>query len=213
MIRTYIESHGIYKFTQKIFGNTNRATYGYTENILTKYQDLIEYKYLHNNSRRLNQIETKNSISLVKNLKLGDSINEVRKQFSVSPYVNSYKSKGLKRIILLYKIKSAGQKVKIEAHFYKNKLFFSKYTFSQVSESEQNNLVGLFGEKYGVKSLDFENKNIIDASNQCVKINTGSELSINYIQLENPFFEKMQSKMEIIPSEIEFNYGLNIGVQ
>ena len=213
MIRTYIESQGIYKFVQKLFGNTNRSAYRYTENILSKYQDLIEYKYLHNSSRRLNQIQTKKSISLVKGLKLGASINEVRKQFSVSPYVNSYKSKGLKRTILLYKIKYGGQKVKIEAHFYKNQLFFSKYIFSKVSETEQGGLVNLFGKKYGLQDLGFENKNIIDASHHCVKINTGTELSINYIQLENPFFEKMQSKMAIVPNEIDFNYGVNLGVQ
>ena len=212
MVQTFIEAHGTYKFFQKLFGNTRKSTYRYTEDILEKYNSLIEYKYIHNNSKRLNQIGTEKSISLMKGLKLGDTINQVRSRFKVSPYVKMYSSKGVRRIILLYKIKLGGQKVKVEAHFYKNQLFFSKCIFSNVSDTVCNELTNHFGEKYGVSNLDFTHKNIVDASNECVKLTTGTEIAVSYIQLNNPFFERMQEKMAVNTNTVELTYATALGV-
>lgn len=213
MIRTFIEAQGTYKFLHKIFGNTRKSTYRYTENILEKYDHLIEYKYLHNSSKRLNQISTEKPITFIKDLKLGTSINKVRKQFKAAPYVKAYSTDGLRRTILLYKIKSGGQKVKIEAHFYKNQLFYSKMTLSEVTDINKESAINSFGEKYGVLGLEFTNKNVIDQLNNCVKINTQSEFSISYMQLNNPFFEKMQEKTAIITDSIPLTYGMNLGMQ
>ena len=213
MVRTYIESLGGYKFIQKLFGNTKRSAYRYTENILDKYNNLIEYKYLHNATRRLNQIKSDQPITLANNLNLGSTINQVRNQFKVKPFVKAYSSKGVRRTILLYKIKLDGQKIKVEAHFYKNQLFFSKYIISDVTESDRNNFLSLFSEKYSLQNLEFENKNIVDSNNNCAKIENGLELSISYMQLNNLFFEKMQEKTAINTQTIPLTYGVNLGVQ
>ena len=213
MVRTYIESLEAFKLIQKLFGSTKRSAYRYTENVLDKYADLIEYKYLHNSSKRLNQISTSTSISFMKGLQLGSSINQVRGHFNVAPFVKAYSSKNLRRTILLYKIKLNGQKIKIEAHFYKNELFFSKYTLSGVTENEKLEAFKSFGTKYGISDLDFSNKNIIDSNNNVAKINSDSELSFSYMQLKNLFFEKMQDKTAINTEIIPSNYGIRVSVQ
>ncbi len=213
MIRTQIESLEMFKLVHKIFGSTHKTAYRYTENILDKYTDLLEYKYLHNSSKRLNQLKSNGPISLINGIQLGATTSEVRKKFKVTPYVQSIKSNGLRRHILLYKIKLGGQKVKIEAHFFKNELFFCKTSISYLNESEKQNAIHHFGEKYNLLDLEFKNKNIIDNSNNCVKLIDGTEFSINYLQLNNPFFEKIQQKTAIVDYKIPLTYGVNLGVQ
>lgn len=209
MIQTFIEAHVAYKFFQKLFGNAKRSTYRYTEDVVEKYRSLIEYKYIHNNSKRLNQIGTNTSIKLMNGLNLGDSIDQVRKKFRISPYVKVFKSRGIRRTILLYKFKVNGQKVKLETHFYKNELFFSKCIFSDLSlnKAAKKELSNHFGNKYGVNKLDFIQKNIVDSSNQSVKLNTQGEVAISYVNLNSLFFERMQEKMAVKANEVEINYG------
>ena len=90
MVRTYIESLEAYKFFQRLFGNTRKTSYGYSENALAKYQDLLEYKSLHNSVKRLNQVPTNEIITLGKGIKMGSSTNEVRTMFNVSPFVKTF---------------------------------------------------------------------------------------------------------------------------
>lgn len=212
MIRTYFESQGAYKLVQKLFGSTHKTAYRYTENILDKYSDLLEYKYIHNSSKRLNQLKLNTPISLINGLKLGATINEVRRKFKVAPYVQTIKSDGLRRNILLYKIKLGGQKVKIEVHFYKNELFFCKTTISYLKESEKEEAIRHFGQKYNFEELVFTNKNLIDENNNCVKLTTGKDFVLNYIQLENPIFEKIQLKTTLVDNKIPLTYGVNLAV-
>jgi len=214
MIRTFIEAQGPYKFLQKLFGNTQRTAYRYTENILDKYEHLLEYKYIHNSSKRLNQIHTEEPIILMEDLSLGSTIREVRKQFSGKPFVKMYRSNGLTRTILLYKIKMGGQKVKVEAHFYKNEMFFSHFTFSEPKNKDQSNLLQHFAAKYKVADLDFVQKNIVGQNNHSAKIITIDKgVTISYIDLENRFFDKMQVETALATADIELIYATNLSVQ
>ena len=213
MILTYIQALEVYKFIIKLFGTTRKKTYRYVENTLEKYGNIVEYKYVHNNSKRLNQIKSNQTIVLPKGIELGATISQVRKKFSNAPHVKSFSSKGIKRHILLYKKKYDHQKIKIELHFHKNKLFFAKYIFSTTTVEEREAAINHFRNKYDLHDLEFIGKNIIDASNNGVKINNSLETTISYIQLDSPFFELLQAKTAINQTNKQSFLSLNLSTQ
>ena len=210
MIRTYIESLETYKFFQRLFGNSRRTSYGYSENTLAKYQDLLEYKALHNSVKRLNQLHTNESITLGKGIKMGASTTEVRSLFNVKPFVKTFVSNGVRRTILLYKIKMGDQKIKMEAHFYKDQMFFSQIITSATSTSEYEKALAEITYKLGIAGQDVLEKNIIDSDNNCIKISMNQDFAITYFQLSNPFYRIMQEKLGLEFDVIPSNYGIQL---
>lgn len=178
-----------YRWRMAFGSNSSKShRYYYYENMLIKYKSLIPYKSLYLKANRLNQISTNEEICYSLILKLGSSIQQVKKRLSYTKYQFSHKSQNVKREVLLYRFKMAGQKVKLEMHFYKGSLFYYQYTFSYINENEKSEMLGLIVNKYGIKDINFENNTIIDGDNNCVLVNDYRDLSIGYAALNHPFF-------------------------
>ncbi len=106
----------------------------------------------------------------------------------------------LPRTILLFKRKIAGQNVKIEMHFYKNRLFLFNTIYSYATAADRNRLTEILIEKYQIETENILHNAIFDKQDNCVVVTEGAEYSIKYFQSNNAFFKRL---IEIRYAEFE----------
>ena len=104
----------------------------------------------------------------------------------------TFNSNGLYRKTLLYRVKLAGQNVKIEMHFYENKLFYYKFIFSYAKAEDRRVLSNALIEKYNLPNIDLSSHTIFDQQRNCIQIEDYIEFTISYTQMENPIFELVE---------------------
>lgn len=213
MFQSYLEGTTLFKFGYKLFGNYKNSPYRYSENQLAKYDDIHEYHIVLRDSMRTNRIKTSENIEEVARLKLGASIKDIRATLKVKPIVQTHNNSGLRRHVLLFKLKMNGQKIKIEAHFHKNKLFFFKYIFSYANELERELIIDNLANQYKVDSNQLKVNKVIDDNSNIIKLNESMDLSINFIQQKSSFFQRLKNNYEPKSSELPLSYGVNLGVQ
>lgn len=139
------------------------------------------------------KLNTSKPIDYTNAIAFGSSYRQVRKVMPKCAYRVSHKSEGMDRKVAVFKRKIAGQNVKIEMHFYQNKLFYFNYTFSYANASDREKLTEMLVDKYGVQTSNLLGNTLFDANKNCILVTEGTEFSINYIQTKNPFFEKINA--------------------
>ncbi len=175
-----------------------KANQGNTEDFYSfgsveKYNQLNGYHTIYDSYNSRTEITTTNPINYSDRITFGSTYRSVRKALPKCTFRVSNKSKGLDRKIAVFKRRIAGQNVKIEMHFFQDKLFFFNYTFSYANAVDRERLTQMLIEKYQVNTTDLLNNTIFDSNKNCILVTEGTEFCINYIQTENSFFEQLNT--------------------
>jgi hypothetical protein len=166
----------------------NGSHYSYA-NTLEKYNDLNEYSDVYDQNISRRKITTDVDLEYSKYIQFGTSINEVKKIMPKRTHQISFNSNSLYRKVLLYRVKIHDQNVKIELHFYQNKLFYYKFIFSYASPIERKELSRGLINKYKLPNLDLTSHTIFDKNRNCIQVDDYMEYTISYTQMNNPFFK------------------------
>ncbi len=160
----------------------------YYYNISNKYESLNSYLTLLNKCSNVNSIPTNRRIRYSPKIEFGSTIKDVKKEKKYLRYTMHFSQNNT---ILFYRTMIGGYKTKLEMHFYKKKLFFYNYTFSNVSDNDKRNIISTIQEKYlnGVLPFDCSNQSIIDNYDNHVLVDNGMEFTINYISSKCDFFD------------------------
>jgi hypothetical protein len=189
------------------FNNKNLITtkhYNYADT-LEKYAELRSYSNISDKNTSKRKITTKIPIEYSPYIQFGEHIRSVKKIMPKRTYLTSYTTNGLARKVLLYRVKIAQQNVKIEMHFYKNRLFFFKYIFSYAKPSERIELIKLLSKKYQLPNVDLSSHTIYDNNQSCIYVEDYTEFTISYTETKNEFFNcleeiKIQEHRQMITS-------------
>lgn len=176
------------------FNHKNLITtkhYNYADT-LEKYSELRAYTDISDKNISKRKIATKIPIEYSPYIQFGSHIRNIKKVMPKRTYLTSFSTKGLTRKVLLYRVKIAGQNVKIEMHFHKNKLFFFKYIFSYAKPSERKELVKLLSKKYQLPNIDLSSHTIYDANQNCIYVEDYAEFTISYTETKNDFFSELE---------------------
>lgn len=172
----------------------------YYQNLLNSYEDIELYV-------RLTNLHNKQALLTDRNIRFSDShlFNKNEKKYFKKKYgkpnyviVNKY-SFG-KITIWYYRVYLAGQRAKMELHFFQNSLFMYNYTFKYLKNiSDKNNLLIALKEKYKIdkeKDIIF-NYYIMDKKKSFINISEGIDLTINYIlNINSDLFNKMNNELK-----------------
>ncbi|UTW67276.1 hypothetical protein KFE94_03945 [bacterium SCSIO 12643] len=165
--------------------------YNYAET-LEKYSELRTYNNISDKNLSKRRITTKIPIEYSPFIQFGEHIKNIKKVMPKRTHLASFNTRGVLRKVLLYRVKIAGQNVKIEMHFYKNRLFFFKYIFSYAKKSERKELVKLLSKKYQIPNLDLSVHAIFDKNQNCIYVEDFTEFTISYTETENLFFKQLE---------------------
>jgi len=169
----------------------NGSHYSYA-NTLEKYDDLNRYCDVYDKNISRRRITTNVELEYSKYIQFGATSTEVKKVMPTRTHQISFNSEGLYRKVLLYRVKIAGQNVKIEMHFFKNQLFYYKFIFSYAKPAERRELTRALISKYNLPNVDLTSHTVFDKNRNCIQIDDYIEYSISYTQMENPFFDKIE---------------------
>lgn len=96
--------------------------------------------------------------------------------------VEAFENNDLNIIILMYTIDIRGHKVQFELHFYDKKLFCINYTYKQIDENEQREVIKSILEKYNLSgSMDVFGKIIVDPYGNGLIFENKGNFSVNYL--------------------------------
>jgi hypothetical protein len=180
--------------------------YQYTDT-LSKYHELNIYSTIYDKNISKQKINTKVEMEYSINIPFGASLRQVRKIMPRGTDRVYFKSEGLGRRVLLYRVKIGNQNVKIEMHFYKKSLFYYKFIFSYADATERMSLTRALINKYKLPSVDLTNHSVFDEHRNCIQVEDGIEYSISYTQMGNPFFEKIEALRVLHNEKMIANYN------
>jgi len=176
----------IKSFAYQVFGAKKAFYYNpknyYIEKLVNKYRNGKFYFNLIERVEKMDEIKTNVVIEFIDNKKLNEVvINDVIKEYGSSNYkIISEDLLGVE--ILFYKLKLGEYKMKLEFHFFNDKLFFYSYTFSMNSVKNKNEIIKIIKDKYSVQGLSDKGKNyIIDDNKNMILSNHDINFSIYYL--------------------------------
>ena len=164
----------------------------YNDNILDKYKSLETYSTLYQSSIEDEKVSTNTEICFSPDIKFGSTIAHVKKNnpLEYTAYKNTKHF-----TILLYKIKEEGIKLRLELHFFKNKLVFFKYVF-RTSQGKET-ILDLFSKKYlnsvDYRSLDLSKITLMDGLGNYIKLDDSVFLTVNYFTFKYGFFDYLKN--------------------
>ena len=156
----------------------------YYTRLQENYRDISSYYELAH-AKSKNKRVTDRQISLSRSLKV-DGITPkyiTRKTGKPNYRISNNLSIG-KVLILFYKIYLGDYKAKLELHFYKKKLFFYCYTFSDLKDEDKDKIIDLLKEKYlSHEKLQLNTKQdyIVDCRRNTITFHNDFDLSIKYV--------------------------------
>ena len=193
MLRKLRNSNIIEKISDWFSLNNINTTshYNYADT-LEKYSELRAYNDISDKTLSRRRITTKIPIEYSPFIQFGEHLRKIKKVMPKRTHLASFHTRGLSRKVLLYRVKIAGQNVKIEMHFYKNRLFFFKYIFSYAKPSERKELIKLLSKKYQIPNLDLSVHSIFDHNQNSIYVEDYTEFTLSYTETKNDFFNQLE---------------------
>ena len=164
----------------------------YEDNNLDKYESLETYSKLYHSCIEEEKVSTNTEICFSPDIKFGSTIAHVKKNnpLEYTAYKNTKHC-----TILLYKIKEEGTKLRLELHFFKNKLVFFKYVFR--SSQGKETILDLFSKKYlnsvDCRSLDLSKITLMDGLGNHIKLDDSVFLTVDYFTFKYGFFDYLKN--------------------
>jgi len=94
--------------------------------------------------------------------------------------------------ILCYHKIIGGYKARVELHFHKNNLFFYKYTFPYLTNTEKQKIISQLKEKYKIgKNIDLESTYVELNNKTRIVIFNDFELQLNYVIYNSIFIKEL----------------------
>ena len=154
------------------------------------YRDLTAYVTLLESIVAKNKVHSSRDIDFVPNVKLGSSSEDIKKYMG-TPRSKVLKISKLKVDIYYYKVFIGGVKCKVEFHLYKDQLFYFRFSFSDISIQQREEILGVLVDKYG-KELDIHSQVIKDAKGTCIFVDNTVNLKIHYFNVAGEFVSKLK---------------------
>ena len=190
-------------FAYQIFGTKKAFYYNpknyYIEKFVNKYRNGKFYFNLIDKVEKMDEIKTNVAIEFIENKKLNEVV--------IKDVIKEYGSSNCKIIsedllgveILFYKLKLGKYKMKLEFHFFNDKLFFYSYVFSMNNVKDKNEIIKIIKDKYSVKGLSDKGSNyIIDDNKNIILTNNDINFSIYYLcnpkMIKENFVERIDEK-------------------
>ena len=189
-------------FFSKIFFRNRLNDYSrdyYYEEILDKYSNGQFYKNLNEKLGNLSKKRTTVDIKVFENKNFdGVFMKNVFRQYGKSNY--KVKNEDFPAIcILFYKRRIGKYKVKMEFHFYNNKLFFVSYNFPYVSDESYYEVVRVITDKYLEDSCrDLSDIYIIDRNNNIILPDNVFGFSVYYFRPDGNTFNSVLKYMDAL---------------
>lgn len=169
-------------------------------NTLEKYDDLEIYQDIYDKNISRRKMETSVRMEYSSKIQFGESIRSVKNSMPNKKVQVLNSSNGIKRNVLLYRLIIGEQKVKIEFHFHKNKLFYYKFIFSYIEEEQKAELINALLEKYHLPTIEVTNYSIFDTDNNCILVTDHFDFTMSYTQMDSPFFDLIEEQQVVNPS-------------
>jgi hypothetical protein len=178
----------------------------YNDNNLDKYKSLETYSRLYRSCIEKEEVFTNTEICFSPAIKFGSTIEHVKKNNSLE-YTVFKNTKDC--TILFYKIKEEGTRLRLELHFFKNKLVFFKYVFRSSQGKEA--ILDLFSKKYlnsvDHRSLDFSKITLTDGLRNYMELDDSVFLTVDYFTFKYGFFDYVKSMRNDQRQEVK-GFGL-----
>lgn len=208
---------GIENLIQKIstrVGILVPEKYIYYEHLIEKYNSPDSYLFLIAKTTELTCSETLSEICFSPTLKFSSSKESLFINFNKKNLVCTQESE-LNTEVFLYKTLIGKHKVRIELHFFNNSLFYYKYYFPRVNESEKSELLSLLHYKYLNYDVNQSVELIRDTNKNYIYIDSSVGFTLNYFSSNHRFFsivhhqeeEKVKAEEEKNKSKIKELYS------
>jgi hypothetical protein len=170
--------------------------YYYTR-IFHKYDTLEAYLALYTKCATHAGLKTTTGISFLKGVKSGATAKEV---LSHLPTVrNEILSNGAIHVkVIFYKMFIGPYRVKCHIHFFEDKMFLCSYTFSYLKEGEPQKVMAILQKKYLPGTERYSGEVISDPDGNCICVEAGLELTINYLSLTDGLHTAMMNYREAL---------------
>lgn len=175
--------------------------YYYTR-IFHKYDRLEAYLALYHKCRTNENFKTTSGISFLDGIRSGAGIKEVVSMIpSVRHDILNNEAHHIK--VVFYKMVIGDHRVKCHIHFFDGKMFLCSYTFSYLKEGDLDKITATLQKKYLPDIVNYSGQIITDPDGNCIYVEKGVELTINYLSLQDGmstemlhFREEHESKLE-----------------
>lgn len=170
--------------------------YYYTR-IFHKYDTVEAYLALYAKCATHAGLKTTTGISFLKDVKSGATVKEV---LSHLPTVrNEILSNGAIHVkVIFYKMFIGPYRVKCHIHFFEDKMFLCSYTFSYLKEGEREKVMAILQKKYLHTTEHYSGEVISDPDSNCIYVESGLELTINYLSLTDGLHTAMMNYREAL---------------
>lgn len=170
--------------------------YYYTR-IFHKYDTLEAYLSLYTKCATHASLKTTTGISFLKGAKSGATVKEVLSHLPAAR--NEILSNGAIHVkVIFYKMFIGPYRVKCHIHFFEDKMFLCSYTFSYLKEGEREKVMAILQKKYLPTIERYAGEVISDPDGNCIYVEAGLELSINYLSLTDGLHTAMMSYREAL---------------
>ncbi len=191
----------LFKAISKFISPVNNKYYYsrdyFYERLVSNYNDVDSYLDLKTKVSEADSLHTKHNIFFSKSIKFGSSLSSVKRKLP-SPNYQVIGNPGLKCHILFYRIFIGRHKVKLEMHFFQNRLFFFNYNFTSLNEPDKMEILNIMKSKYGVSMTELKEKRTIkDNDGNYIFIDFNINLSINYLCPSDDFFNQANKIFEM----------------
>ena len=162
------------------------------DNILDKYTSLETYSTLYQSSIEDEKVSTNTEICFSPDIKFGSTIAHVKKNNPLE-YAVFQNKEGC--TVLFHKMIEDGIKLRLELHFFKDKLVFFKYVFRSSQGKEA--ILDLFSKKYlnsvDYRSLDLSKIILTDSLGNYMKLDDSVFLTVDYFTFKYGFFDYLKN--------------------
>ena len=164
----------------------------YEDNNLDKYESLETYSKLYHSCIEEEKVFTNTEICFSPDIKFGSTIAHVKKNNPLE-YTVFQNKEGC--TVLFHKMIEDGIKLRLELHFFKDKLVFFKYVFRSSQGKEA--ILDLFSKKYlnsvDYRSLDLSKIILTDSLGNYMKLDDSVFLTVDYFTFKYGFFDYLKN--------------------
>lgn len=156
----------------------------YSTRIFHKYDRLEAYVALYQKCRTKERFNTTSGIRFLDGVRSGAGMKEV---VSALPTVRHdiLTNEALHIKVVFYKMVIGEYRVKCHIHFFDGKVFLCSYTFSYLKQGDPEKITATLQKKYLPDVASYSGQVITDPDGNCIYVEKGVELTINYLSLQD----------------------------
>lgn len=177
---------------------------------LSKYEDLTTYTKIYDKNISKQKIKTNIEMKYSSQIQFGDSYSRVKALLPNRIDQVAFSTSGIKTKVLLFQTNLGGQNVKVEMHFYSNKLFFYKFIFTNAQTGERSELSRALIQQYNLPNIELSSHTIFDQNRNCIRVEDNLEFTISYTQMTTPFFIHIEAQKQLEQEQMITNYSQKV---